>query len=258
MNIQSPVKKYAPTVFVFDDDSATVDIVSRGFLRDEKFGLVSAQNVQSALKILRDPEVEIDVFVSDISIMPQFRENSSQIMDGIDLASEAQKIRSGLKTIFLSVYADETMYRNKAEAVGINVEEWLEKNSALASKISERSVWKIVEQIVYSVPPFDQMKKFDEKVLTVFLPEGPLFEDVFLKVPAELYLHREDGVWIADAIGLGIVQPAVGDSVREAIKEMREIIANNYTMLINNTNFGSESANVIVESLTRTLAMVKK
>ena len=253
MNIVTSQAGFAPTIMIFDDDAAVVDIVARGILRDEQFGSLSARHAQAALRLLDDPAVRIDCIVADLSIMPEFRSDFGTIIDGIDLLQYAQAIRPGLKSVVLSMYSEEAAYRRKAEELEVEVLQWIEKSSGLTAS-GPRSIWKVLNDLFVSNALSSSPVSVDPSRLSFFVPEGERMDGVTVRVPFELIIYKDEGHYIADAASLGILQPGVGESAIEAVSDAKEVIASTYQMLENNTRFGNEESSAILAVLRKHLS----
>lgn len=84
-----------PTVLVVDDEFIIRDLIVE-VLRSRGFVTLEAEDAEHAQKLLNDPNIRIDVLVSDIRLPG---------MDGRDLARAARTQHPELKVLFLSGYA---------------------------------------------------------------------------------------------------------------------------------------------------------
>ncbi len=94
-------------VLLVEDEAPVRAFASRG-LRLSGFKVIEADSGESALNILADPDLKVDVFISDV-IMPG--------MDGPSWVSEALKTRSDVKVIFMSGYAEDDFLSPKQYSV---------------------------------------------------------------------------------------------------------------------------------------------
>jgi len=84
------------TILVCEDEEHIRELVNR-MLERQGYRVMVAETPEEALRIARDTADPIDILLTDI-VMPR--------MNGFDLAREAATVRPGLKTIFMSGYAD--------------------------------------------------------------------------------------------------------------------------------------------------------
>ena len=87
------------------EDEAPVRAFAARALRLRGFTVLEAENAEEALKTLEDASLEIDVFVTDV-IMPG--------MDGPTWVAEALEQRPGVKVVFVSGYAEDSVSEHQA------------------------------------------------------------------------------------------------------------------------------------------------
>ncbi len=92
-------------VVLLVEDEAPVRAFASRALRLKGFDVLEADSAEAALKILEDPELEVDIFVTDV-IMPG--------MDGPTWVAEALKDRPGVKVVFMSGYAEDSIAEHQA------------------------------------------------------------------------------------------------------------------------------------------------
>lgn len=92
-------QEQANGVVLLVEDEAPVRAFASRALRLRGFTVLEAENAEEALKTLEDPELAVDVFVTDV-IMPG--------MDGPSWVREAQRQRPDVKVIFTSGYAEDS------------------------------------------------------------------------------------------------------------------------------------------------------
>ncbi|HEY9039355.1 MAG TPA: ATP-binding protein [Roseovarius sp.] len=98
--IQRPQIDMAPTeglVLLVEDEAPVRAFASRA-LQMRGFTVLEAESAEDALEILEDPEIHIDVFVTDV-VMPG--------MDGPSWVQQALKVRPDVRVVFVSGYAEE-------------------------------------------------------------------------------------------------------------------------------------------------------
>ncbi|MBI1790268.1 MAG: response regulator [Acidobacteria bacterium] len=95
---QAPVTGHE-TVLVVEDEPSVRDLVQR-LLQMQGYTVLAAGLPGEALEIVRERGASINLLLTDV-LMPQ--------MDGKQLAEQARSLRPGLKVLYMSGYADETI-----------------------------------------------------------------------------------------------------------------------------------------------------
>jgi CheY-like chemotaxis protein len=88
------VASRTPTILVVDDDRSVRDLIKR-MLEPEGYSVLTADGGKAAIKIASDPDVLVDILVTDI-IMPH--------MNGKELANRISSMKPYIKVIFISAY----------------------------------------------------------------------------------------------------------------------------------------------------------
>jgi two-component system cell cycle sensor histidine kinase/response regulator CckA len=98
----SPVVQTAPKggVILLVEDEAPVRAFASRALRLRGYTVLEAENAEAALETLEDQDLKIDVFVTDV-VMPG--------MDGPSWVREALKMRPGVRVVFVSGYAEDSL-----------------------------------------------------------------------------------------------------------------------------------------------------
>jgi two-component system, cell cycle sensor histidine kinase and response regulator CckA len=92
------------SVLLVEDEAPVRAFASRA-LRLRGFTVLEAENAEEALKLLEDDALSVDVFVTDV-IMPG--------LDGPTWVAEALKKRPGVKVVFVSGYAEDSISEHQA------------------------------------------------------------------------------------------------------------------------------------------------
>ncbi|MBC7138707.1 MAG: response regulator [Defluviimonas sp.] len=92
-------------VVLLVEDEAPVRAFASRALRLRGFNVIEAESGEDALRLLEDPELEVDVFVTDV-IMPG--------QDGPTWVREALKTRPAVRVIFVSGYAEDSLQDSQA------------------------------------------------------------------------------------------------------------------------------------------------
>ena len=92
-------------VVLLVEDEAPVRAFASRALRLRGFTVIEAENAEQALERLADPELAVDVFVTDV-VMPG--------MDGPSWVREALKARPDTRVIFVSGYAEDALSDHQA------------------------------------------------------------------------------------------------------------------------------------------------
>lgn len=85
-------------VILIADDDAMVRETLADLLDIDRFKVIQAADAAEALMVLRGPDVQVDILVTDLS-MPG--------IDGIALIERARQIKPNLPAILLTGYADQ-------------------------------------------------------------------------------------------------------------------------------------------------------
>ncbi len=99
------VVKQGEGVVLLVEDEAPVRAFASRALRLRGYTVLEAENAEEALKTLDDPNLTVDVFVTDV-VMPG--------MDGPSWVKRALQDRPNVKVIFVSGYAEEALSENQA------------------------------------------------------------------------------------------------------------------------------------------------
>jgi len=97
--IRSQATRYGDGVVLLVEDEAPVRAFASRALRLRGYTVIEADSAEQALRTLEDPELSVDIFVTDV-IMPG--------MDGPSWVREALKQRPGVRVVFVSGYAEES------------------------------------------------------------------------------------------------------------------------------------------------------
>jgi len=100
-----PAMEFAGTVLVVDDESAIRDVIHR-VLTTAGYRVVTAAHGGEAIRLLGDPELTIDMVLTDI-VMPG--------MTGATFAEQAHALFPGLPILFMSGYEQDS-----ARAAGLD------------------------------------------------------------------------------------------------------------------------------------------
>jgi len=100
-----PIHRDGSGVILLVEDEAPVRAFASRALRMRGYTVIEAQNAEEALGALADPDLAVDVFVTDV-IMPG--------MDGPTWVQKALETRPGVRVIFVSGYAEDHFGEDKA------------------------------------------------------------------------------------------------------------------------------------------------
>jgi two-component system cell cycle sensor histidine kinase/response regulator CckA len=99
------VVKQGEGVVLLVEDEAPVRAFASRALRLRGYTVLEAENAEEALKALEDPNLSVDVFVTDV-VMPG--------MDGPSWVRQALVARPNVKVIFVSGYAEDALSENQS------------------------------------------------------------------------------------------------------------------------------------------------
>jgi two-component system cell cycle sensor histidine kinase/response regulator CckA len=94
------ITRHGEGVVLLVEDEAPVRAFASRALRMRGYTVLEAESAEDALRTLEDPKLEIDVFVTDV-VMPG--------MDGPSWVREALRARPGVRVVFVSGYAEESV-----------------------------------------------------------------------------------------------------------------------------------------------------
>ena len=100
-----PPRKPEGGVVLLVEDEAPVRAFASRALRLRGYTVLEADCAEAALEALEDPDLDIDLFVTDV-VMPG--------MDGPSWVRKALEVRPNVRTIFVSGYAEECVAENQA------------------------------------------------------------------------------------------------------------------------------------------------
>lgn len=100
-----PVIRRSEGVVMLVEDEAPVRAFASRALRLRGYTVLEAENAEEALKVLSDPALEVDVFVTDV-VMPG--------MDGPTWVKRALEERPGVRVVFVSGYAEDVLSADQA------------------------------------------------------------------------------------------------------------------------------------------------
>ena len=103
--VVEPLRARADGVVLLVEDEAPVRAFASRALQLKGFTVIEADCAEAALELLADKELEVDVFVTDV-IMPG--------MDGPSWVKKALVDRPGVRVVFVSGYAEDSIAENQA------------------------------------------------------------------------------------------------------------------------------------------------
>ncbi len=115
------------TILVAEDEPSVREVVSR-VLSKRGYRLLLAEDGLAALELGRSSPEPVDLLLTDL-VMPRMR--------GGELANELQKIRPGLRVMFMSGYTDDSVIRQGILEDGIPFLQKPFSAEALAGKVRE-------------------------------------------------------------------------------------------------------------------------
>lgn len=250
-------RTYSPVALVVDDDPNMVGRVERGFLEQTSLGVLQAYDLRTAASYLCNPDLKIDVLLTDIGFEGNTKADELDLHDGLDLIEYALSKRPDMPHWVLSVNADQPHNRNRAEGRKLPISGWFSKfavaphSSALPWAIVERSylvntlkrdkdfrdrakeagidIREVRSEIVDEAVAENIRKAivFSRLTYVTRLPDGyevirPI-EALILKV--DEHLHQ------ASAQQIGLVAHAEGGTAEEAIENLGRLIVDETAIL---------------------------
>lgn len=100
---EAAINRAGETILLVEDSTDILSILQE-LLEEKGFSVLPALNAETAIRIASRHADVIDLMVTDI-VLPD--------MNGIELSEKLEVARPGLKTLFMSGYAQETFYQQK-------------------------------------------------------------------------------------------------------------------------------------------------
>jgi PAS domain S-box-containing protein len=115
------------TILVVEDEEMLRTLISR-LLKKNGYKIFQAENGAEALRLCKEHHSHIDLLLTDV-VMPQ--------MNGRELADHLRKQYPGIKTLFMSGYADDTVMRHGIFDYGYDYIQKPFSSEAISAKIRE-------------------------------------------------------------------------------------------------------------------------
>jgi len=238
---------YSPVALIVDDDEAVVKRIERNFLRETSIGVISANSLRRAADLISDKSIRIDALVADLNFSAGTRDQGRELHDGLELIQFAEKNRPEISSVVLSVEGDDAVRHRRAKELGLHVHRWFPKLSPPGGPLSP---WATVERACLTNAlrkdrDFrDRCKELKIEVRDLLSDEAiaekvrhvvrfprlsyltDVGEDFEVVKPIEvLCMKADENRYTASAIQIGMATSAEGESLDEAINELRAMLA---------------------------------
>jgi hypothetical protein len=232
------VPTFAPTVLVFDDDPAVLELARSRFYAYTSLGVVTAESLNEARRLIDERRIRFHAIVSDISVVPAKQDVEHGLQSGIDLLEYAAKQRPDISSYVLSVWAESPKYKDQSEERGLKILRWFQKLAPVKDEVDKEAFWNFIERELYAaklgiVISDSEPDSIPETVRTRLHPITRTYlqslPDAFeIVTPIEVLCRNDEGSWLADAPSLGLLQPGVGETLEDALENLGELVVEQY------------------------------
>lgn len=238
-------RMYAPVALVIDDDPFAAGRVHREFLTKTSLGVLEARDLETAYRFIRDPNLKIDVVVTDVGFTPETRyeDDHLELHDGLDFIAQVERLRPDLESYILSVLVKAKAYHDRATKEGLRIAAWVDK-------LDSADVYRDVERACM-VKALKRDSEFRDSARAAgvdvrdFASDEAIADRIrnTLVLPRLTYLRRlptpfeisqpievlcvketDDECYRASAPHIGLITDATGDTVQDALDKLGDLI----------------------------------
>lgn len=237
-------KTYWPCVLIVDDDEASCNYLTERFHDETSLGVITADTLRVGRDIVQNDDLAVDGIIADLHFERGTDDPEHEMYDGIDLLSYASERRPGIPQYIVSFFADKLDFRTKAKNCNLSPENWYPKGPVVGTQ--PEAPWsKIEHDLIQHRLATDKDVQAMVEIKSGKL-EG-LVSDVLrnLKLPRRTYIQHlgragrnykvvrpievvcvlsEEGTFRASAWRTGIISEGYGDTVCEALNDLRDIV----------------------------------
>ncbi len=213
---------YAPAVLIVDDDPAITRYMRQQFHAATSVGVLVANDLGEAKRILDDPEISIDAIISDLNFAAANQAPESGLNDGLDILQYSKAQRNELRRYVLSFFADRPQEHDRAEEQHLDIKRWLPK-MYYADRSDPKTPWAILEEDLVN----DRMAldSLESPALIRTYIQSLADGSVECKMPIEVVCTRDEkGNFRSRAVSNGAFQDGVGATVDESIHDLEHNI----------------------------------
>ena len=237
---------FAPTVLIVDDDVMVTQRWAREFHQRTSLGVVIANTLADAARIVESKEASFDAVVADLYFQAAAIDAKRRIGDGVDLLEWLSKNGVDVPTFVISASSEMVDYKRRIESSALSVEKYFDKfssagtmpawidiqRSVLRRKFgTDSAVASYLDSTIGADGPVgidfvnDMLSRLQLSVRT-YLQQLPSDSAYNVAKPIEAICVAEDvGVVRAYAPALGLLAGAQGETVEDALRALGEQIS---------------------------------
>jgi hypothetical protein len=241
MNSSPPVKTYAPAVLLIEDDRPAREYYRDKFCDETSLGVVVAKDLKEARRLLESPTIQIDAIVADLFFEFEKDDPDAGLHDGLDILRYGADTHPSAIQYVNSFWADRGEYVSKAKALELPIKAWFSKQFRLPG--DTEAPWAQVERDLIEarllqdeewsqrgdLPP--HLNTVTDAIRRVICPTRRTYiqelgdKRFSIIQPIEVLCWRvADGGYHASAYRLGLLTEGTGDSVKEALERLQELL----------------------------------
>lgn len=244
---------FLPSVLLVDDDSGFTDYLKQNFHEEASLGVLIANTLSQARKILNNKKIQIDAIVSDLFFEEGYTDRKHKLLDGIDLLNYGQKKRPEIDRYVCSIWSERDSERKKAEELNVDIKLWMNK-MFYDPKKRDWTPWgqvlqdQVLKRSKTDVKLKDQIEKecdLESKELNgvtkcvekLKLPMRTFIQDLndnkfVVKTPIPVLCYKDaDSNIYSTTLNIGLNAEGHGDTVDDALDDLAETIKDQYELL---------------------------
>jgi hypothetical protein len=229
---------YAPAVLLVEDDLPAREYLTRRFYSETSLGIVVAKDLMEAKVLIDSRDIQIDAIVADLYFSHGMDAPEANLRDGIDILKYGANERPRLLNYVNSYWADREELVKKADELRLTIRQWFHKQPLMPGDTS--APWAQVERDLIEARLVHDASGLKSEELTGEVTEAirrqlcPIRKtylqgldspDLTLIRPIEVLTWvDEDGVYHSSAPKIGLLTDGSGETVMEAIEQLRDLI----------------------------------
>lgn len=264
---------FTPTVLIVDDDHLVTRRWSREFLSQTSLGVVVANSLSQAADLIEAGEVNIDAVVADLFFGYDTTDDIRNLQDGLQFLDWTQKQGLSVPLFVISANAEMVDYKKRSEELKLRIVEFFDKFDFHGSG---ESIWMRIQRAILekkigggglvALEEGEAADPASAEALNRILSRLQLAVRTYLQeLPrAPFYIHQPievicvaqtDGSVKAYAPSLALLTVGQGESVREALEDLSDVIETEAeTLLSPESGALSEYATIMRERFERHIA----
>ena len=247
-----PFQTFLPTVLVIDDDRAITTYMRKNFHENTTLGVLIANDMSDAKKILDDKALSIDTIVADLNFEKPYQCPEEGLIGGIDILDYGKRVRPNADRYVFSIWSERDEEHDQAKMLNLEIKAWLNK-MFYDPRDTEEAPWNKIylEQLTKRIinnkeleRKFKELEFKDRKLEYIadfinqlnppritFLQELYTEEYALQKPIKILSTVQEDGSVNVKELSIGILTDGIGDTIEEALEDIAAKIIDQKNML---------------------------